>query len=69
MQLTSIRENILPPILKVGWSTPTPTPTSTPRPLGGTVMSANKLEIVTHYIALSGLVIVLSTVVVVKRRK
>ncbi|MEM3501760.1 MAG: DNRLRE domain-containing protein [Candidatus Bathyarchaeia archaeon] len=53
------------PILKVDWSTPTPTA----RPVGGIVMSTNKLEIVTPYIALACLVISLSTAVVVKRRK
>jgi len=40
-----------------------------PNPVGGVVMSTNKLEILTPYIALAGLVIAVSAVVVVKRRR
>jgi len=39
-----------------------------PRPVGGIVMPANKLEILTPYLALAGLVAAISTVVVIKRR-
>ena len=38
------------------------------RPVGGLVIPTNKLEILTPYIALAGLVIAVSAVVVVKRR-
>jgi hypothetical protein len=38
-------------------------------PVGGTVMSTDKLAVLTPYIALAGLVIAVSAVVVVKRRK
>jgi WD40 repeat protein len=41
---------------------------SGPRPVGGVVAPANKLEILTPYIALAGLIATLSAVVVVKRR-
>lgn len=55
------------PILEVDWSTPSPTPT--PRPAGGIVMSTNKFEILTPYLALAGLVVaIVSAVVVVRRR-
>ncbi|MBS7651364.1 MAG: hypothetical protein QXN62_09000 [Candidatus Bathyarchaeia archaeon] len=43
-------------------------PAPTPRPVGGVVLSTNKLEIVTPYIALAGLVIAVSAVLVKKRR-
>ena len=42
--------------------------TSLSRPVGGVVMSTNKLEILTPYLALVGLVAAVSAVVVVKRR-
>ena len=38
------------------------------RPVGGLVMPTNKLEILTPYLALAGLVAVLSTVAVVRKR-
>ncbi|MEM2942887.1 MAG: hypothetical protein QXT81_05645 [Candidatus Bathyarchaeia archaeon] len=40
----------------------------TPRPVGGIVVPTNKLEILTPYLALAGLVAALSAVVVVRRR-
>jgi hypothetical protein len=40
-----------------------------PRPVGGVVMSTDKLEILTPYLALAGLVIAISAVIVVKRRR
>jgi LPXTG-motif cell wall-anchored protein len=40
-----------------------------PRPVGGSVMPTNKLEIMAPFLALAGLVAVVSAVVVVKRRK
>ena len=48
------------PRLKVDWTTP--------EPVGGLVMPTNKLEILTPYLALAGLVAVVSAVAVVKRR-
>jgi hypothetical protein len=55
------RENSeYPPVLKVDWSTS--------RPVGGIAMSANKFEILAPYLALAGLVAVVSTVVVVRKR-
>jgi len=42
---------------------------SGPRPVAGIVMPTNKLEILTPYLALAGLVIAISTVVVVKKRR
>jgi len=41
---------------------------SGPRPVGGITLPTNKLEILTPYIALAGLIATLSAVVVVKRR-
>ena len=38
-------------------------------PVGGIVMPANKLEILTPYLALAGLVAAVSAVVVVKKRR
>jgi DNA-binding beta-propeller fold protein YncE len=40
-----------------------------PAPVGGVATSVNKLEILTPYIALAGLIITVSTVYVIKRRK
>jgi hypothetical protein len=40
-----------------------------PRPVGGLVIPTNKLEILTPYLALAGLIAAVSAVVVVKRRK
>jgi hypothetical protein len=40
-----------------------------PNPVGGVVMSTNKLEIVAPFAALAGLVIAVSAVVVVKKRR
>ena len=39
-----------------------------PRPVGGVVSPTNKLQILTPYLALVGLVIAVSAVVVVKKR-
>jgi len=44
-------------------------PAPTPRPVGGLVMPTNKLEILTPYLALTALVIAVSSVIVVKRRR
>ena len=38
-------------------------------PVGGIVTPVDKLELLTPYIALAGLIIVVSTVYVIKRRK
>ncbi|MCX6659438.1 MAG: hypothetical protein NTX81_03530 [Candidatus Bathyarchaeota archaeon] len=43
--------------------------TSLSRPVGGVVMSTNKLEILTPYLALVGLVTAVSAVMMVGRRK
>ena len=40
-----------------------------PAPVGGVLMTVNKLEILTPYIALAGLIAAVSTVYVIKRRK
>jgi hypothetical protein len=40
-----------------------------PAPVGGVASPINKLEILTPYIALAGLIVALSTVFVIKRRK
>jgi len=40
-----------------------------PRPVGGVVVPTNKLEILTPYLALAGLVAAVSAVVVVKKRR
>lgn len=40
-----------------------------PRPVGGLVMPANKLEVLAPYLALAGLVAAVSAVVVVRRRR
>lgn len=48
---------------------PTPTPATTLTPVSGLVMRTNKLEILTPYIALAGLITAISTVYVFKRRK
>jgi hypothetical protein len=48
---------------------PTPTPTTTLEPVSGLVMPTNKLEILTPYIALVGLIIAVSSVYVIKTRK
>jgi len=42
---------------------------SGPRPVGGVLVPVNKLEILTPYIALAGLIAAVSTVVAVKRRR
>jgi TolB protein len=47
---------------------PPQTPTTTPRPVGGVALPIKKLEILTPYLALAGLVIGISAVVVKKRR-
>jgi hypothetical protein len=57
-------ENEQRPVLKVDW-----TPPPSLRPVGGLVMPTDKLEILTPYLALAGLVAVVSAVVVVKRRR
>jgi len=41
---------------------------SGPRPVAGIIIPTNKLEILTPYLALAGLIAVVSVVVVVKRR-
>jgi len=48
---------------------PTPTPTTTLEPVSGLVMPTNKLEILTPYLALAGLIAAVSTVYVIKKRK
>ncbi|GEM_PF-2163143 len=48
---------------------PTPTPTPTPKPVGGVVVPTSKLEIAAPFAALAGLIIAVSAVVVVKRRR
>jgi hypothetical protein len=40
-----------------------------PRPVGGLVMSVNKFEILTPYLALAGLIMAVSAVVAVKKRR
>ena len=44
-------------------------PAPTPRPVGGIVMPTNKLEIVAPFAALAGLIVAVSAVVAVKRRR
>jgi len=44
-------------------------PTPTPRPVGGIVTPVNKLELLTPYLALAGLLIAVSVVVSIRRRK
>jgi hypothetical protein len=39
------------------------------RPVGGIVMPTNKLEILTPYLALTGLIIAVSAVVVIRKRR
>lgn len=56
------------PYVATGGSVTQFTPTPTPRPVGGVVMPVNKLEILTPYLALAGLVAAISVVVAVKRR-
>ncbi|MEM3489348.1 MAG: hypothetical protein QXI59_07400 [Candidatus Bathyarchaeia archaeon] len=53
------------------WNTRTvaPAPTPTPRPVGGIVAPANKLEILAPYLALAGLVTVISAVLVFGKRR
>jgi hypothetical protein len=41
----------------------------TPKPVGGLVMPTNKLEIITPFLALAGLIVAVSAVVVVKKRR
>jgi hypothetical protein len=53
-------ENEQWPVLEVDWTPP--------NPVGGIVMPTNKLEILTPYLALAGLIIAVSAVVVIKRR-
>jgi hypothetical protein len=53
----------------IEYTSTAPTPTPTPRPVGGIVMPTNKLEILTPYLAVAGLVAIVSAVVLVKRRK
>lgn len=48
---------------------PTPTPTTTLTPVSGLVMHTNKLEILTPYVTLAGLITAISIVYVIKRRK
>jgi len=56
------------PRLTIDWDPPsTPKPRSTP--VGGLVMPINKLEILTPYLALAGLIAAISTVYLIKRRK
>ena len=43
--------------------------TISPRPVGGFVMHVSKLEILTPYLALAGLIVAVSAVVVVRRRQ
>ncbi|MBS7622821.1 DNRLRE domain-containing protein [Candidatus Bathyarchaeota archaeon] len=57
----------LRPILKVDWSTPTPTPT--PRPVGGVLVPVKKLELLTPYLALVGLVGVVTAIILVRRKR
>jgi len=40
-----------------------------PAPVGGVIVQKNSLEILTPYIAIAGLIITISTVYVIKKRK
>jgi hypothetical protein len=53
------------PILQINWEAPPEDAT----PVGGLTMSANNLRILTPYIALAGLIAVVSSVYVIKKRK
>jgi hypothetical protein len=53
------------PILQIDWEAPPEEPT----PVGGLTMPVNNLRILTPYIALAGLIVVVSTVYVIKKRK
>jgi hypothetical protein len=53
------------PILQINWEAPQEEPT----PVGGVVIPENKLAILTPYLALAGLIMVLSTVYVMKKSK
>lgn len=44
------------------------TPTPTPKPVGGVVTPVNKLEVLAPYLALAGLIVAVSAVVIVRRR-
>jgi len=46
-----------------------PHPPPTPTPVGGIMTPTNKLEILALYLALAGLVAVVSTVIVARRRR
>jgi len=50
-------------------ASPPPTPTPTPRPVGGVLISVNKLDLLAPYLALLGLVGAVTAAVAAKRRK
>ena len=56
------------PRLTIDWDQP-PNPKPRSTPVGGLVIPTNNLEILTPYLSLAGLIMVISTIYVIKRRK